>query len=436
MNRIQGYLNWSFLDAGVGLSAVALYRYKGLVPAAVLGLSYLSIRMGVSCFKRDPIRNIAVVVKEDRGFGDIYFAVKCKEILERNFPKEKVSLVSQNSRTSSILASRGITHIPLEKLQTEMQKAPHLIVQCPVISDPLPLSLPSGSKSIHLGEYSNECVETRQAGRTANSGLGKGEWGIFVPENLKDKGARTKISREDLLAKMDSESTLYSGYLHDGASLRHFLQLIALRERGKGRTVDVVIPSERICDTSLAPRLFLGCRSQGVIEQLKQAGFGRLHLVRQNLQSKVLEDLDRIEISSEKKALTLILPGALSKQDFTRLRAASEPFTIATGDQSLSEALGEVFLYEALSHKQKFLRILIQFAENEELKLASQFLKATSFHALSDSHVLDFAQIAPLLSQEGELQREFSLLRERIQTKKNLEETLVRQVSWALRSIF
>ena len=149
--------------------------------------------------------------------------------------------------------------------------------------------------------------------------------------------------------------------------------------------------------------------------------------IRQNIGKIVLDHEVCFSGNPSGRTLRILLAPRLTHQDMQILFQLSHPFTIVTGDQSLSDILTEVpkiFTYEVFPHKNGFFLTLLNLAQN--FGKAGEFLKYT--------YVNDSAALARLIREEKPLLlRDFQNLIQFIRTQYNFDLIMTPKISRSLR---
>ena len=119
--------------------------------------------------------------------------------------------------------------------------------------------------------------------------------------------------------------------------------------------------------------------------------------------------------------------GDVSKRDMLMMQKVSEPFTVATGDQSAIECLDKLLIYQTMAWKQPMMEYLLSATEAEGLERLHQWFQLTSQQSSSKtlySKDLVF-QIAEFYTTHfRELLKEVERFSKTLRATKNLNKTM------------
>lgn len=131
--------------------------------------------------------------------------------------------------------------------------------------------------------------------------------------------------------------------------------------------------------------------------------------------------------SPTKRTIRIHAYGDVSKRDMLMMQKVSEPFTAATGDQSVIECLDKLLIYQTMQWKRPMMEYLLSATEAEGLELLHQWFQLTSRENSSEtrnSEELVF-QIAEFYTMHvRELLKEVNQFYTMLRATKNLNKTM------------
>jgi len=239
---------------------------------------------------------------------------------------------------------------------------------------------------IGIAEYDRySCFSSKRRSETEieyKAGLSPGGLGIFFDEDLcafrVNPEAKTEDARKiylkslpgpllsDLIKEIPLErffdhTSLYLGYSFLLSSSINFIKLCCYREKDSPKPqLDVFLPGFRSNHLSSSPLFYF----------LKQhiKDFDLTFLKKCNISAISFGDLS-IKISEDPgKTLVLHNPIQINNGSFKLLLKASEPFFLATGDQSFSQGIsaGKIIYYELLNHKKTLHNAFLKEAASQD----------------------------------------------------------------------
>lgn len=349
----------------------------------------------------DKPKYIIINVSDCEGFGDILFALKLVNLIRENDPSINIAIVFEDETTK-------------KKTESVSEEYPHL-KDCYYLLENLPkefkdprVGLCIGPATYHiekssdldydrmgldatypflkLPEYSHE-QENVYSKHVKTTGLQDHEYGIFIDRRLiqtveeeKERGINpvthvNELSDKNLAAQIlkgrsieaySKESKLYFGYGHKSSSQAHFIRAAVHTEKLSTQNIDMVLVLDDPQELNLKLLVDL-------TNELETQGIGKVEIVHQTSAGEISTSMTLSNPS--KKTLRIITRKAVSHKDFERCLLMSQPLTLVTGDQSLSEAFStnKIFLYEFYLHKDALKESLEKLAQNLNLPLVARY---------------------------------------------------------------
>lgn len=381
-----------------------------------------------------PEAAIRIICKEEKGFGDIMFCYKVYKTFIDYLPRCVEVSISPGSakeeRKLQILCP-DIPLMPIAEVIRRIEQLPTLVIDGPVAFGGLPISKSRSIDIWHIGEYSRYDIPTSSKNQKyVVSGPGEGELGIFMEEDLYQEGRvlyqahkssdptrlhfLKNLQLRDLLK--DSGSKLYFGYAsRGGANIRiQFVEDIFRREITHPSNIDICI----IWPYCISIDGFVEA-----IEDLCKVFNLSVEFWRPPSSEDPSLSLEKSYMIGPRK-VRIFIPESLDHADFQSLLRASDPYTLITGDESLSEALalGKIILYEVLPHKKRLASNLIQLSQRMGLKKVEQLLtrKDTEISGYKEPLNKEFLD-------DPDLKKEIRVLVDFLYEERNLAKNLIKQ---------
>ncbi len=365
-----------------------------------------------------PPRIYVVCQACDDGYGDYVFACRMGNAMKKVASKCQVILCGIDDSTHQTLSrfveNRKLYCTLAEKSIDFRRMRPEtlentLIIHGPVLKKQFLLPFDFPQQNIwHIGEYSNCAPVHENISKPQSSGLGDDEWGIFNIENKSDRNLRMKSFRNSILAENIpnlSQDPVYLAYCYDYRTILSFIQVIINAHKDNEETIiTLCLPGDR---KKIGFQELLRSIPRILSEEVNAPSCCEFVWKSNNIVavdtsrslspppiqiSKKRKDLNAYchyfesdqqsllqwQFSSKKSSCTLrvLFPGFLSQEDMQKLRAHSNCSCI-TGDQSFSDHLGKVILYERRPHKDKFFTYAIELAQKHNLQHLARFWERT-----------------------------------------------------------
>jgi hypothetical protein len=294
-----------------------------------------------------------------------------------------------------------LTPTPFSSEQLAQEKSEQtFLIHCPYLFSPLRTTnnFPRHQR-LDIGEYSNEtCVDTENK-PAKKSGLGNDELGIFCPQD--EETTENPLSFQNFILNMCHPPDLlptefYIGYGCDPTVLANYVTLINLSQKKSLENYDICLPGYRLLENPMAFVNFIekmfhpfttesepfSLQIQIILPKDKfqkitstvnlDPFFNYFSMIRSEQNGIVILSCNLTP--SATKTLRVIFPGTISEQDMKNLKKkCKENIPLITGDQSFSNNLGSLFMYEVRSHKHLFFRNLIDLCKNNQLNELADF---------------------------------------------------------------
>lgn len=401
---------------------------------------------------------VLILVNSDQGLGDLVFGLKAAEVLSK-ISEIATSIICTNVRDFckiTSLANESETPIYCQGIDAEEDLVPnaHLYIGVATCTEkgplftPLPLLNPK-THFIGIAEYDRySCFSSKQRSETEieyKAGLSPGGLGIFFDEDLcafrVNPEAKTEDARKiylkslpgpllsDLIKEIPLErffdhTSLYLGYSFLLSSSINFIKLCCYREKDSDKPqLDVFLPGFRSNHLSTSPLFYF------LKHHIKD--FDLPFLKKCNISAISSGDLS-IKISEDPgKTLVLHNPIQINNGSFKLLLKASEPFFLATGDQSFSEGIsaGKFIYYELLNHKRTLHdAFLKEAASQDKLRALLKILWTDFSKTVTESYAEKITEeLACLQIQEENLR-----LCDKLHQTKNISDHLTELVKATL----
>lgn len=378
-------------------------------------------------------KNILIRVYENRGYGDIVFALKMSEAIKSKFPDSSIFLWPHGAKEKQDLVEifKQNTDQIIDDVQAEtfLKNNPKISI---IIRGPSSIGalekIDTKATQWFISEYSMplDKAEGVSKNHLLFSGLAEKEIGIFCDESIKklSKSPRKLAALEnESLFEVLSDQPFYFGYLYSIYSPAHFVRLILAKEYQKKENVIICLPNKRLVHPELRDRVW-----NFIMKEFEQVPheFSTVEVYSLDSENNWKLERDCSYDSKVGKNCKIYFPGSVSKSDFDNLRQASNDFICVTGDQSISEAISneKIFAYEALSHKNQFFRNLVAFAKKHHLDKAARFLDLSLITA-DIIRPIDVQEIQKLF-EDPEVQKEFVELSDKIFQYKNIQKNILK----------
>jgi hypothetical protein len=206
-----------------------------------------------------------------------------------------------------------------------------------------------------------------------------------------------------------------------GNTCKYFLHLLSLTAADSKLNQDVITIGRHIASKHNA---LLETKSE-----LMEQGFNKVVLINLNVSSKEEVIFDNQE--SDKRVLRLLHIDVVDYEDMIALQALSEDVVAITGDQSRTEALGKLFFYEELFHKQnsnnQFLKQLDSHAENKQVSVLGKLLLREDLSPLPENKASRDSFVA--MMQDKSLVAEYKKACAEIFMQQDLSKVLTDKIS-------
>jgi hypothetical protein len=403
------------------------------------------------------------------GFGDLLFGLKLADTLVKNLPSIEIALVFLDDQIKQSL--------PL------VQEYPHL-VNCCYTSKTLPgqfkdpksgicigaasfypssiqictelylsnkypfLLLPEYGLSYSQGNHNDE-ISFKNLKFTRVAGLARSEYGIFIDRRIKEaveedrssrrdplnhlhelsEGLRKEIIRDQSPPKYSSETDLYFGYGHSLPSQKHFIRLVAHLEKNKSnKNIDMLLI---LRDPDKLESIF----DERLREELAQQGFGQIEITGSPSREPRI-----IKLKDSGRSLRIIPKKGLSHRDFETCLLMSQPLSLITGDQSLSEGISanKIFIYELFVHKILLAESFISLASELRLPLVEEYFKRAIVKRedLTYRESSQYDELATKFLLNEDFIKQWNIFIKHIQEKKSFNEKVVSLVGRRLASSY
>jgi hypothetical protein len=420
--------------------------------------------------------HIIIKINMSGGFGDLLFGLRLADILLKNLPSVEIALVFYDYE--------------LQNSQHIIKEYPHLKNHCyraqtypeelpEAFKDPKSgicigvatygstsdlgynLRLPDEYPLLALPEYAlfsekkytqETSVETMRDVKVA--GLTRYEYGIFIDSKLKaavqkkwsdfifhsdpilhvdelSEGLRKEIIGEQSPAKYSSRTNFYFGYGHFPPTQKHFIRSVAHLEKNKSsKNVDLLLildePDrlEQIFDDSLK-------------EELALQGFGQIEITGSPSREPKI-----IKLKDSGRILRIMPKKELSHRDFEGCLLMSQPLSLITGDQSLSEGIsaGKIFIYELFFHKFHLAESFKSLAAELKLPLVEEYFVKTTVDLISllkdERKSSEYDELATKFFLNKDFIEQWNIFIKYIQEKKSFNEKVVSLVGRRLASLY
>jgi hypothetical protein len=342
--------------------------------------------------------HIIIRVYDAGGFGDLLFALKLTDTLFKQLPNVKIALVFTDPKTieKTKAVAKEYPYIDIcytiESLPEEFRNPKGGIcigaaafygkTRCGLDFDQL--KLPENYPFLYLPEYGDRNNQEKYYENIKVTGLQRHQYGIFIEKRLTeivesnrnpsihiskltDASLKKRILEGQTPTNYAFKTNLYFGYGHSTTSHTHFIRSVAHFEKtNSSKNIDLIL----ILDNPDELKLTF---EKKIIEELALQGFGLIEIV-----STSTGESQKIELSKKSnRILRIITKKNLSHDDFLTCLLMSQPLTLASGDQSLSEGISanKIFIYELYEHKLLFEQSLIDLADALHLPLVKAFLE-------------------------------------------------------------
>lgn len=335
--------------------------------------------------ERTKDKKIAVYSKIAGGSGDLSCGYKVLKFLLNiaQVEKEHLIFIVQNQQEREEFNERFNKKNFKVIVESDLEKEkPDLLIITPVA-----ICKTFSYPTIFINEYGVKPIFPGNRIFCTSFGLKPEEMGIHIDQKMRDACKKLenqpvslrlrlleKLSNinalqailgnpysEEAIFNFATESSLYFGYGHKEETRKNFVMAIALLHKKEQWVKDpcIFLAGSGICEGTLSSKAPIG-------NQLKNMGIHELEFIDFESQYREIFKYSESALGEKKKKVKVIV-GKVPYRDVKLLLRASEKESLATGDQSLSEAIsaGKHFYYETLDHKKNL--------KNELLNIASQF---------------------------------------------------------------
>jgi hypothetical protein len=310
-------------------------------------------------------KTVLIVGNACNGLGDLSCARKVADVFQTlgKIPAEQITIASNTDEVFRNIFDPEKTYdvIPLAEVTT--LKDVVFAVIAPFMSGFTgpDISCEGRYPSLFLSEYDVDTpyVSPLLENITSNGLLGFGSLGLLIDRELIPNGTKNRakqlLTLEPNLQKIVSDAMLYVGYASRPESKLAFVRAICRADKKSENNLIFVLPGAQLpWDEKLA---FAGVKELRQVVRNDDASLT-------NLKSQILSD--------KGKCIT-ILYGILRFSELKVLWKLSERDVLATGDQSLTEAISanKSVLYERLIHKKTLaLRLEENYKHEFEMSFA------------------------------------------------------------------
>lgn len=394
-----------------------------------------------------PLGAVCILCKEEHGFGDIVFAKKLFDTIRAcSFARNLSILFSatneQTARKVHLLYP-DLTLKESSELFSDSPKVPTLLIEGPLFNQSTGKSVKEAATPLYtllrIGEYSRTGMAGLGPDETyERSGPGDDELGIFVDEGLYHFGCKLfeagKTSSPETVERLENTQLksliethpgrLYFGYANGIIAGIQFIKDIFTIENGEETNISVCLPQPEYFDLDFSYYI------EHILELAKEHHCSVEIWTPGSIENPSLSLLAGHEDPESKKKISLFIPLRVSHNDFISLLAASEPFTLITGDQSLSEALsiGKSISLQTLRHKKALLSNLISLSSKLGLTKVQALLERKSIcDAMPDLK----EELPEGFLKDGQLRREMRIFSDFLYKERNLQKNVIKRVeSW------
>jgi hypothetical protein len=385
-------------------------------------------------------RSIALSTEIHGGLGDVSCMMRVANFLheECGISAEKIFVSCYRRRLPaypevSLFNKHHFPFLTTKEIERRKDLALHVMV-------PFFITMhTSGHPILRMYEYdrleSGSYEEADGVSQVLAIGLSGKSEGVFIDHELwafsQSEIANTSIGRISQLRELSPElkleilgtsdfedfeafdrfNRLYYGYCSQDFNFDHFLLAIAEIDKEKGGDKNIVLVTGGNVRSDYLSEIF---------PSLREAGIATIELI--NLKDQTVY---RLNIAEGGKTIK-IYAAALEQKDVRVLLKASEKESIATGDQSLSEAISsdKTFVYEALGHKMELASSIntafnlktgqstkpamyqIQITADKIKAVFSENLRENRFHLLNQYVAREKDAFYPLAEKISEMLRE------------------------------
>lgn len=349
--------------------------------------------------------HIIIRVKDCNGFGDILFGLKLTDEIVKNLPGIKVAIVFEKQETmdKALWVASEYPYLKncylCEDLPEEFKNPDNgLCIGAATFwtkssFEFTRMGLNEKYKYISLPEYAFQNGHEIEPECFLTTGVRRYDYGIFIERKmveieeadfqyfndpvyhvneLSDETLKSDILKGRAIEDYSNTTNLYFGYGHQTLSHKHFIRSVAHLEKNGPKDVDLVLVIDEPSELEDIVALDLSFQ-----KELVELGFGKIEILQSNNNRAV-----SIPFSSDapSKTLRIIPRKKLTHQDIETSLLMSQKLSLATGDQSLSEAISarKIFIYELYLHKVGLDRSLRQLAIDLNLPLIADFLSKVS----------------------------------------------------------
>lgn len=355
----------------------------------------------------DKPKHIIINVCDCDGFGDILAALKFADIIKKSDPTINLAIVFEDEvtmrKTESVASEYPylkncylLENLPVEFKNPKSGLCVGVASFYEISSSDLQydrMGLDRDYPYLKLPEYSCLGVPNNFLSNLKITGLGDHEYGIFVDRTLiskvksdrkqqidpvthvselSDNTLQSQILNGRKIDSYSSEANLYFGYGHYVDSHFHFIRSVMELEKVNNKNIDMVLivddPQE------LQSKIFLDTQLQ---KELEEQGIGKIDIVHPTTKGGMFTS--SMTLSRSQKTLRIITRSKIAHCDFETCLLMSQPLTLITGDQSLSEAIStdKIILYELYRHKIGLGQSLIKLANKLALPLVAEYFTHT-----------------------------------------------------------